>query len=322
MLVLAATVASTNAWSAGSAQEREKEGQTRLTRELAEARRLGRPAWVATTPLEVTLTADYREMRRSVDSRLGLGKGREAIRILYGLIDRGAGQPQTWASYYLAQALLQVHEYPYAILEYQKHGATPIAVDALARCYLAYDQYSSALSYFQKALDYAKTSPQKNLYSAKTLAGIGDVYRKMGDFKQATAHYEKARLAYEAGTRESGRPSWYISQQKQNMQLMQEMKDVSDAAVSLDVTKLKPGAYTGKARGYAGDITVTVTIADGKITEARVTAQTESIPLSALEDVPAAVVAAQSPSVDAVTGATVTSHGIMAALNKALVQAR
>ena len=78
------------------------------------------------------------------------------------------------------------------------------------------------------------------------------------------------------------------------------------------------GALTGTAEGFAGPITVEVTMDGDTITGVTVTSNSESAPGTALEDIPAAIVAANSADVDVVAGATYTSNGIINAVKDAI----
>ncbi|SMP53724.1 FAD-dependent oxidoreductase [Anoxynatronum buryatiense] len=82
----------------------------------------------------------------------------------------------------------------------------------------------------------------------------------------------------------------------------------------------EPETYVGTAKGYGGDVTVTVTMEENVIKE--VTAEgpdeTEGIGTKALEELPAAIVAANSTEVDVIAGATVTSNAILTAVRSAL----
>ncbi len=97
----------------------------------------------------------------------------------------------------------------------------------------------------------------------------------------------------------------------------------------------KDGVYKGSAPGYnkppkhPGAIDVEVTIAGGKISDIKVVTfkQTEkgkqgTRNATVKEKIPAAIVAAQSTSVDSVAKATLASGGIKLAVARALEQAR
>ena len=78
------------------------------------------------------------------------------------------------------------------------------------------------------------------------------------------------------------------------------------------------GPLTGTADGFMGPITVEVTMDGDTITGVTVVSNSESAPGTALEDIPAAIVAANSPDVDVVAGATYTSNGIINAVKNAI----
>ncbi len=80
------------------------------------------------------------------------------------------------------------------------------------------------------------------------------------------------------------------------------------------------GALTGTADGFMGPITVSVTMDGDTITAVEVVSNSETpeIAGAALEQIPAAIVAANSPDVDVVSGATYTSNGIINAVKNAL----
>ena len=80
---------------------------------------------------------------------------------------------------------------------------------------------------------------------------------------------------------------------------------------------LADGTYTGAANGMGGAVNVTVTVEGGKITSVEVGEHQETAGISdpAIEQIPAAIVEAQSTDVDGVAGATVTSDAIKAAVD-------
>ena len=81
--------------------------------------------------------------------------------------------------------------------------------------------------------------------------------------------------------------------------------------------------FTGKAQGMMCEIVAEVTVADGKIVDVKLTGADETPALGGkvLEEMPAEIVAAQSTDVDGMTGATVTTEAVKAAVNEALAQA-
>ena len=88
--------------------------------------------------------------------------------------------------------------------------------------------------------------------------------------------------------------------------------------------ELKDGTYQGTGRGMASDIAVDVVVAGGKIESVTVVSanDTPGIFEAAVEQIPAKIVEAQSTKVDVVAGATMTSNGIIAAVEAALANAK
>lgn len=84
-----------------------------------------------------------------------------------------------------------------------------------------------------------------------------------------------------------------------------------------------PGTYTGVGAGKNGDITVEVTFSADKIERITVVSHSETPSLSdaAIANIPTQIVESQSLGVDAVSGATYTSDGIVAAVADAVKQA-
>lgn len=88
--------------------------------------------------------------------------------------------------------------------------------------------------------------------------------------------------------------------------------------------KYKDGKFSGSAYGYDGNIYVTITIKDDKITNIEATSD-ESDPWyfeSCVQNVTSQIIESQSTSVDATSGATYSSEGIMAAVGQALNSAK
>lgn len=97
--------------------------------------------------------------------------------------------------------------------------------------------------------------------------------------------------------------------------------EVAEEAVALE---LKDGTYQGTSRGMGSDIVVDVVVAGGKIESVTVVSanDTPGIFEAAVEQMPEKFVAAQNTKVDVVAGVTVTSNGIIAAVEAALAAAK
>lgn len=96
-----------------------------------------------------------------------------------------------------------------------------------------------------------------------------------------------------------------------------EATDVPETAGPFD---LADGVYTGTGTGFRGDTEVSVTVENGYITEIVIDSyrDDEQYFQRAKSSVLSAILTAQSPDVDAVSGATYSSNGIMEAVADAL----
>ena len=102
--------------------------------------------------------------------------------------------------------------------------------------------------------------------------------------------------------------------------------DGNEAFAWLDSVLAPSTTFNTSAQGKNGDVNVSVSIEDGKITSVVVGDHKEDTAVyepskQAVETIPAAIIANQSITVDAVTGATLTSTAIMSATEKALTLA-
>ena len=97
------------------------------------------------------------------------------------------------------------------------------------------------------------------------------------------------------------------------------------AGIDLSAQNFKDGVYTGTAIAYRPGLTVSVTVKNGKVSLVKVTEHNEDgrrfyeYPIKVI---PTAIVKTQNTKVDAVSGASATSYGIMAAVENALANAR
>ena len=96
-------------------------------------------------------------------------------------------------------------------------------------------------------------------------------------------------------------------------------KGASSTAASGGVS----GEYTGTAQGMGGDVTVTVTLTDGAITDCVITGdgETEGIGSVVIENAPEEIVSGNKGAIDVVAGATITSNAVNQALAAALAEA-
>lgn len=84
--------------------------------------------------------------------------------------------------------------------------------------------------------------------------------------------------------------------------------------------EVKDGTYTAETQGFAGPVTVWVTVKDGRIADVRAQGlqETPGKGSVAIDELPGKIAAANGVDVDAVAGATVTSNALKAAVEKAL----
>jgi uncharacterized protein with FMN-binding domain len=82
------------------------------------------------------------------------------------------------------------------------------------------------------------------------------------------------------------------------------------------------GTYSGTGTSRFGNVSVSVTIASGRITSTQITKVTTSYPVSRIASLPGQVISKQSASVNVVTGATYSSQAFKQAVQAALTQAQ
>ena len=84
--------------------------------------------------------------------------------------------------------------------------------------------------------------------------------------------------------------------------------------------KGESGIFEGTAKGFGGEVRVSVTLTDGSITavEAVGDDETPGVGSRAIEELPEAIVQAGSTQVDGVAGATITSDAVKKAVEQAL----
>ncbi len=100
----------------------------------------------------------------------------------------------------------------------------------------------------------------------------------------------------------------------------QTMLDVADNTGARRVQCIKVLGGTRRRYAYVGDIIVTVTIREGKITDVQIQHE-EKIDQNATTIIPQRIIAKQSLKVDGITGATVTYDTIIDGTLRALKKA-
>lgn len=94
-------------------------------------------------------------------------------------------------------------------------------------------------------------------------------------------------------------------------------------AAGASAAQFKAGTYTAKAPGIHGEVTVEVTFTADKIANIKVVKHEETVGVGskAVEVLPGHMTEAQSPNVDGVTGATITTTAIRTAVSDCVKQA-
>lgn len=94
----------------------------------------------------------------------------------------------------------------------------------------------------------------------------------------------------------------------------------AEAPVSVDITALADGVYTGTAKGFKSDITLKVEVQSGKITKIDVVSEDETDGLgdAAITNIIDQVIAKQDVNADVISGASFSSEGAIKALIAAL----
>ncbi len=102
-----------------------------------------------------------------------------------------------------------------------------------------------------------------------------------------------------------------------------ETEKETEAPKAEETRTFQAGTYTGTAKGYGGDVTATVVITDGKIESVELVGndETEELGGAALKKLSKKFVEAQTSTVDAISGCTITSDAAVAAVEQALEQA-
>jgi uncharacterized protein with FMN-binding domain len=273
------------------------------------------PAWFDEVTVQYDTSQPWKDARLEVRRLLSLNQNREAIKLTVLYVRKGdIGDGHEYPMY-----LYMGGEYAWAVQEYRQRlashpkGRTHEYL-CLAACYRHFGLYKDALELLDVALQRLADPPWRIAQEADVCDYRGDLYAEMGDFEQATRQYQKAIALYPTSNQPYGRHLLHRRAAKVQSKLdLLAMKAIESGA-------LRDGTYTGKSLGYVGDLTVTVTIRQGKIAEVRVQHE-EKIDQKATTIIPQRIIARQSLKVDGVTGATVTYDAIIDGALQALKKA-
>jgi uncharacterized protein with FMN-binding domain len=278
------------------------------------------PDWIAVTPIAWDTNKPWKDARLEIRRSLALDEAsvRQGVKLTWLYAQKG----DIGDGHELPMYLFMSGNYAWATLEYPKHlkkvlgtGATH-AYRCYASCLAHFGEYTQALHVLDEAMNDLPAKPWRIANTASIHDQYGDLYAKMGDPAKARQHYTEAILLYPTSDQPYGRHLLprHVAKVKTKLDLL--------AMQSLATTRLRDGAYSGKALGYSDkkDLEVAVTIRAGRISDVSVKHE-EKIDLNATKIVPQRVVEKQSVQVDGVTGATITSQAIVEGAFQALKQA-
>ncbi len=298
------------------------EGTTAQTASLAQAFREVKvpPEWIDGTPVFWDTNQPWKDARLEIRRLLALDDAsvRQAVKLTWVYAQKG----DIGDGHELPMYLFMSGHYAWAAREYPKHLAKVAGTGpthgylCYASCLAHFGAYPEALEVLQKAMDDLPAAPWRIASMANIQDHYGDLYVRMGDLPKAREHYHEAIRLYPTSDQPFGRHllARYAAKVKGKLDRL--------AMQSLARTRLRDGTYTGRAMGYSDkqDLEVAVTIREGKIAEVNVKHE-EKIDLSATKLVPQQIIQKQSLQVDGVTGATITSQGIVEGAFQALKQA-
>jgi uncharacterized protein with FMN-binding domain len=155
----------------------------------------------------------------------------------------------------------------------------------------------------------AKPNQQQLNQQARQVWMQSDTFRKQDNFKEAKKGFDALAPVYT----NLGAVRW--------VEASRQMSELC-AGMPINLKKLKDGTYSASAKGFDADVTVEVAIKAGKLTGLRITQQKESRPKNVFDVMPQQIITRQSPSVDAVAGATLTSSAVMSASLRAILKAQ
>jgi uncharacterized protein with FMN-binding domain len=91
--------------------------------------------------------------------------------------------------------------------------------------------------------------------------------------------------------------------------------------IAPNVSPYRDGTYSGTGTSRRGNVTVSLTVAGGKISNVSITSVTTQYPVSRIAALPGQVVSRQSGQVDNVSGATYSAQAFRIAVQAALAAA-
>jgi uncharacterized protein with FMN-binding domain len=278
------------------------------------------PDWFTRTPIAWDTNKPWKEARLEIRRLLALDEdhNRQAVKLTWLYAQKG----DIGDGHELPMYLFMSGNYAWAALEYPKYlkategqGATH-AYLCYASCLEHFGENDAALAVLNKALSDLPPKPWRIANTANIHNHLGDYYARLGHTAKATEHYQQAIRLYPTSDQPYGRH--LLPRHAAKVQSKLDLLTLQ----ALENARLRDGTFTGRSLGYAEnkELVVTVTIRGGKIADLKVQHE-EKIDLGATHLIPQRILARQSLRVDGITGATVTSQGIVDGAFQALKQA-
>lgn len=222
------------------------------------------------------------------------------------------------AAYWLQQTRLPNHDHLHAVIAecYYRLGNQDMALKHLAGkpALIGTVKLLGAMGLTDRAVRVADAIA-RNPRPREALLTAGDALALAGRYPEALKYYNQV-LTDRRPERDQKYLNRYQTRARQSIASIQLFE-------TLDVSKLKNGAYTESSSGYDGPVRVETKVNGGKITSVRVVSHREKQFYSALRDTPAKIIAQQTvKDIDATSGATITAQAIVNAAAKALSHAR
>lgn len=278
------------------------------------------PEWIPKTSVSWDTNKPWAEARIEIRRLLALDDAsvRQGVKLTWLYAQKG----DIGDGHELPMYLFMSGNYAWAAFEYPKY-LERVAGKGATHGYLCYASClahlggdAEALRVLQRAVDDLPAAPWRIASLANIHDRYGDLYAKIKNLPKAREHYAEAIRLFPTSDQPYGRHLLprYAARVKNKLDRL--------AMQSLATTRLRDGTYTGQAMGYSDkqDLEVAVTIRAGRISDVSVK-HGEKIDLNATKLVPQQIVEKQSLQVDGVTGATITSQGIIEGAFEALKQA-
>ncbi|MHC4993646.1 MAG: FMN-binding protein [Planctomycetota bacterium] len=196
---------------------------------------------------------------------------------------------------------------------YWRLGAKPVAVEYLNQRTLRPEMIKlwGDMGETEKALEVAEVFYRQNVARLQVTLLAGDACRTAGRYDEAMTYY---RQTLDLPLPNPKRDQRFHDRARANLEAMR-LFDRADPA------RVADGAYRASSLGYQGQVEVEVVVAGGRIKGVRVVNHREKQFYSALNDMPAQIIAKQGlKGLDATSRATITAEAIINATAKAMAK--